>query len=156
MRTSSKSTFPLFAGFSLVLLLLGCQTTGDPSARQQSRLFATERADFMIIHAQDDRETSIHYRVRISPRREIEEPMILRAEFENPGNPGRPVRQQVEVNPGDLLIGLESPPVWGLRPGQVYQVTIEAYDRQGNRLGVHRQGVYSSIDSRSPQIQRRR
>ena len=156
MRTPSKSTFTLLAGVSLVLLLLGCQTTGDPSARQQSRLFTTERADFMIIHAQDDRETSIHYRVRISPRRPVEEPMILRAEFENPGNPGRPVRQQVEVNPGDRLIGLDSPPVWGLRPGQVYQITIEAYDRQGGRLGVHRQGVYSSIDSRSPQIQRRR
>jgi hypothetical protein len=158
MRTPAIPRLFLVFGLLLVVSFAGCQSTDDPTARmpavQQSRLFATDRADFMIVYGHDDQDTTIHYRVRLTPRRPIEEPIILRAAFENPRTPGNPVRRQVEVHPGDLLIAVDSPPVQGLRAGRTYQVQIEAYDRQGNHLGTHRQGVFSSIDTSAHEIRR--
>ncbi len=158
MRISRQITAGVAAG--VALWLSGCQSVDpdDPRGRmperEQSRLFITERADFMIIHGQETETPEIRYRLRLSPAQPIEQPMILRVTYENPENPGRPLVQRIDVRAGSPSIQFESPPVWGLRPGEIYEVVIEAFDAAGNRLGTHRQGVFSSIDTRNQNLRR--
>lgn len=144
----------------LAIWFAGCQTTdpNDPRARmperQESRLFVTERADFMIIHGQQTESVEIRYRLRLSPARPIEQPMTLRVAFENPATPGNPVVQRFDIQAGTQSIQLESEPVWGLRAGEIYEVVIQAFDATGSSLGTHRQGVFSSIDTRHGDLRR--
>ncbi len=155
----SSRTVTLVLATTCSAFLTACHTPGDGVEarmpdREQSRLFTTERADFMIVHGQDAEQPDIHYRLRVSPNQPLEEPIIVHASFENPASPNRPVTQQKRIEPASLSFQLESPAVWGLEAGKVYQVVIEAYDLQGQHLGTHRQGVFSSIDTRYPNLQR--
>ncbi len=165
MKTPTKRiALPLAALAAGALLFLfgaaaGCRTAGDAGGmpdRERSAWLTTEQAGFMILQHPGEQHPEIRYRLRLSPNREVAQPLLLQATFENPENPGRPIVGRQQIEPGVPSFELESRPLWGLRQDRVYHVVIEIYDPGGNRLGVHRQGVFSTIDTRYPDLGRGR
>ena len=157
--TSRPATTPAVPFVLIVgLFFAACTTAGDPDSRMPERatsdLFSTEQAAFMILQHPGEQQPEIRYLVRLSMNRPIDHPILLQAHFQNPEDPNRPLVKRKDVEPGTRMIELESGSVWGLRQEQAYQVRIEAFDPNGNRIGVHRQGVYSSIDTRYPDLGR--
>ncbi len=142
-----------------VALFAGCQTGGDDPMRgapqpTESALFTTERTGFQIAYAQDTTQPEIRYWLRLSLNQPIERPMILRITFQNPRNPNMPLVQQERVEARIPSVTIQSEPIWGLQRGETYEVLIEAFDTTGNRLGTHRQGVFSTIDTSLPNLGR--
>ncbi len=148
------------AVLSALLVGTGCGTTnGGPQSlmpdREESDLFTTQQAGFMIIQHPEAQQPEIRYRLRLSPNQEIQQPLMLQITFQNPENPNQPLVERQEIEAGLPSFEIESGSIWGLRRDEVYEVAIEAYDGVGNRIGVHRQGVLSTIDTRYPDLGRR-
>jgi hypothetical protein len=155
------------AGIPAVTILLfllfaggGCQTTSDPSDampdREESALFTTELGAFMILQHPGGERPEIRYRLRLSVDREIPQRLMMQVTFENPENPDFPIRQRQEIEPGSRTVEIESRPIWGLRRDEIYEVAVETFDVTGNRIGLHRQGILSTIDTRYPDLGRGR
>jgi hypothetical protein len=81
-------------------------------------------------------------------------PLYLTAAFENPNSSRAPLvveGNSLEPNSQKFGVKLESPPIWGMRDRQGYQVTVNVYadESRTKLLGTHKQViVYHDIGVR--------
>jgi len=101
-----------------------------------------------MMHKLDTGGLELHYTLSLEPSKPIEQPTKLKVTFQNPEDKSKPLVATQEVAAGAISIKIESPPIWGLRPRNAYEVVVRAYDSAGTLLGTHRQLIQSMIDTR--------
>lgn len=138
--------WPLIFLLAFSALTSGCVTNRIPLP-QESALFHTLTSGFSV----NAREGTVRYAVTLEPRAPLEEPLYLRAKFENPADPDHPHLESVEAVPGEDYIFLESSPLEGLRAGRVYRIDIDilAGEEDEEPADTHTLFIRSILTTRS-------
>jgi len=117
----------LATGWTAVLaaLLAGCETRPPQPLLypEESALFHTVDSGFRI----NAREGTVRYFLILEPRHNLEMPLRLVVEYDNPAQPEVPIRAEQFVEAGVDYVFLESEPLLGIKAGEVYRMQVHIF-----------------------------
>lgn len=70
----------------------------------------------------------MYYALTLDIRRKIRKPMRVEVLFQDPGNPEEPLQVAAELQPGQEVLVLQSPPIFQAENGKNYSVTLLLFE----------------------------
>jgi hypothetical protein len=122
-------------------VLLGGSAHSAPPEPVKSEYLQSLGGGFTI----DARQHAIRCGLHVGVRKQFDEMVLVKAEFENPEPGAAPLVAYHRIRPGSTNFYLSSPEYPGIRNGKTYTVTLYLYhegdETDGEAFSKHEQGI---------------